>query len=164
MQNLSAERTRRFFTNEQGAYRVNKLVRDLCVFARQDVTNDPPFSNMDLISCRNFLIYVQPELQEKFMSTLHYALRPAGFLLLGNAESASSYPQLFSLVNKSSKIYLKNAIDQRPQRTFKTTQPLVYFGSPSPDDARPGGRGAHGVPDVQQIADRLVLKKYSPLA
>ena len=119
LRNVSEERVRRFFTKEQGAYRVNKVVRELCVFARQDVTKDPPFSNMDLISCRNFLIYVQPELQDRTMAILHYALRPSGFLLLGNAESAASYPQLFSLVNKRSKIYSRNPVDQRPQRMFK---------------------------------------------
>jgi two-component system CheB/CheR fusion protein len=162
LRNLPDERVRRFFTKEQGGYRVNKMVRELCVFARQDVTKDPPFSNMDLISCRNFLIYVRPELQERIMATLHYALRSSGFLLLGNAESASSYPQFFSLVNKRSKIYSKIAVAHRPQRTFKTSQPFVSFGlAPSPY-MRPVSPVSQNETDIQQVVDRLVLKKYSP--
>jgi two-component system CheB/CheR fusion protein len=161
LENLPAERVHRFFTKEQGGYRVNKVVRELCVFARQDVTKDPPFSNMDLISCRNFLIYVGPELQERIMATLHYALRPSGFLLLGNAESASSYPQFFSLVNKRSKIYSKIAIAHRPQRRFRTSQPFVYFGFAPSANMQPSGV-THNETDIQRLVDLLVLKKYSP--
>ncbi|WP_433966779.1 CheR family methyltransferase [Tunturiibacter gelidiferens] len=75
-----------------------------------------PFSSLDLISWRNFLIYVQPELQEKIISTLHYALNPSGFLLLGSAESAASYPQVFTPLNKKNKIYSKRLGNQRQQR------------------------------------------------
>ncbi len=90
MKNVSAERRERFFTKVAAGYQINKLIRDRCVFARHDVTKDPPFSNLDLISCRNFLIYVQPELQEKILSTFHYSLGSTGYLLLGSAESAAS--------------------------------------------------------------------------
>src|SRR6202040_3543524 len=122
MKNVSADRIAKFFMKVASGYRVNKAIRDLCVFARQDVTKDPPFSNLDMISCRNFLIYVQPELQEKIISTLHYALNPSGFLLLGNAESAASYPQMFTPLNKKSKIYSKKDGDHFQQRMFKTSR------------------------------------------
>src|ERR1700733_6977003 len=121
MKNVSGDRIAKFFTKEAGGYRVNKTVRDLCVFARQDVAKDPPFSNLDLISFRNFLIYVQPELQEKIISTLHYALNPSGFLLLGSAESAASYSLMFTPLNKKIKIYSKKTGNHRQQRTFKTS-------------------------------------------
>ena len=73
---VSAERLRRFFTKIDGSYRINKPVRDLCVFARQDLTRDPPFSKLDLIVCRNVLIYLGPVLQKQLMHVFHYALKP----------------------------------------------------------------------------------------
>ena len=89
---VSPERLRRFFSKEQAAYRINKSVRDLCVFARQNVVADPPFSHLDLISCRNVLIYLTP-LQKRVIPTFHFALNPTGFLLLGASETVGSFAQ-----------------------------------------------------------------------
>ncbi|AEU35191.1 chemotaxis protein CheB [Granulicella mallensis] len=162
MKNVSAERTANFFTKVAGGYRANKVIRDLCVFARQDVTKDPPFSSLDLISCRNFLIYVEPELQERIISTLHYALNPSGFLLLGNAESAASYPQMFTPLNKKSKIYSKKVGDHRQQRTFKTSRaPLQAIDSPI-EKALPISRASQNEQELQQLADRMVLRECAP--
>jgi two-component system CheB/CheR fusion protein len=84
-QEVLPERLRRFFTKVDEGYRVSKAVRDLCVFAKQNVVEDPPFSRMNLVTCRNLLIYLGPELQRKVVPILYYALRPSGFLFLGNA-------------------------------------------------------------------------------
>lgn len=97
---ISAERMQRFFVKADGGYRINKAVCDMCVFARQNLANDPPFSQMNLVACRNLLIYIQPVLQKKIVPILHYALKPSGFLVLGSAESVSAFPNLFSTVDK----------------------------------------------------------------
>ncbi|MDX6460101.1 MAG: two-component system, chemotaxis family, CheB/CheR fusion protein [Acidobacteriaceae bacterium] len=162
MKNVSAERSARFFTKVASGYRVNKAIRDLCVFARQDVTKDPPFSSLDLISCRNFLIYVQPALQEKIISTLHYALNPSGFLLLGNAESAASYPQMFTPLNKKSKIYSKKIGNHRQQRMFKTSRTPIQATASPVVKAQPISRASRNESELQQLADRIVLKECAP--
>jgi two-component system CheB/CheR fusion protein len=162
MKNVSADRSARFFTKVAGGYRVNKAIRDLCVFARQDVTKDPPFSSLDLISCRNFLIYIQPELQEKIISTLHYALKSSGFLLLGNAESAAFYPQMFTPLDKKSKIYSKKIGNHHQQRMFKTSRaPRQATESPIAK-AQPISRASQNEAELQQLADRIVLRECAP--
>ena len=91
---ISPERMARFFVKVEEGYRVNKAVRDLCVFARQNLAADPPFSQMNVVACRNLLIYIQPVLQRKIIPILHYALKPSGFLVLGSSESVSAFPEL----------------------------------------------------------------------
>ena len=162
MKSVSTSRVAKFFTKVANGYRVNKAVRELCVFARQDVAKDPPFSSLDLISCRNFLIYVQPELQEKIISTLHYALNPSGFLLLGNAESAASYPQMFTPLNKKSKIYSKKTGKQRQQGTFKTSRAPSPASVLPPAKAQPISRASQNEAELQHVADRFVLKECAP--
>jgi two-component system CheB/CheR fusion protein len=110
---ISPERMSRFFLKVDGGYRVTKAVRDMCIFARQNLANDPPFSQMDLVACRNLLIYIQPALQKKIIPILHYALKPSGFLVLGSSESLSSFPDLFSVVDKKQKIYSKKPVASR---------------------------------------------------
>ncbi len=163
LKNVSEERLANFFTKVDGGYRINKEIRDLCIFARQDVTKDPPFSSMDVISCRNFLIYIQSELQERILSTLHYALKPNGFLLLGNAESANAYTQMFTQVTKQGKIYSKKEMNPTQQRTFKRSQNLTHANA-LPAVLKQLGNGGDGRKEslVQQQADRLVLKDYAP--
>lgn len=107
-QDISPERLRRFFVVEvHEGYRVSKAVRDLCVFARQNIVEDPPFSQMNLVACRNLLIYFGPALQKKIMPMLHYALKPAGFLMLGSSETVTAFPNLFATVDKKHKIFSK---------------------------------------------------------
>ena len=91
---VSPERLHRFFSKEQATYRIHKSVRDLCVFARQNVAADPPFSHIDLISCRNVLIYLTPALQKRVIPTFHFALNPTGFLLLGLGDGRSIHEPL----------------------------------------------------------------------
>jgi two-component system CheB/CheR fusion protein len=106
---ISPERLRRFFVEEEGGYRVSKMLRDMVVFARQNLISDPPFSRMDLISCRNLLIYLEPSLQKKAIPTFHYALKPGGVLFLGASESIGGFTDLFDPKDKKQKIYAKKA-------------------------------------------------------
>ncbi len=115
---VSPERLRRFFTKEDRHYRVQKSVRDLCVFARQNVTVDPPFSRVDLVTCRNVLIYMSARLQERLVPVFHFALNPGGFLVLGLSETVGSFDDLFDLTNRAQKIYRKKETSGRPQLTF----------------------------------------------
>lgn len=102
---LSPERLRRFFVEEEGGYRIHKSLRELCVFARHNLLCDPPFSRVDLISCRNLLIYIQPVSQQKILPIFHYALKPEGYLFLGASESIGQFTDLFEAVDKKLKIY-----------------------------------------------------------
>ena len=109
MDDVSPERLRRFFVEEEGGYRVVKSLREMVVFARQNLISDPPFSRMDLISCRNLLIYLEPSLQKKALATFHYALKPEGFLFLGASESIGGFTDLFEPMDKKHKIYSRKA-------------------------------------------------------
>ncbi|HVQ14296.1 MAG TPA: chemotaxis protein CheB, partial [Vicinamibacterales bacterium] len=116
-QDLSPERLRRFFVEEKNGYRVSKGLREKVVFARQNVISDPPFSRMDVISCRNLLIYFEPELQKRVFPVFHYALKPGGFLCLGASESIGAFTELFEPLDKKHKIFAKRAA---PTTTFRS--------------------------------------------
>lgn len=115
---VSPDRLRRFFTKVEGGYRISKAIRDICIFAQHNLLSDPPLSQMDLISCRNLLIYLEPVLQNKVISLFHYAARPDGFLLLGTSEGVGSVTSLFSLENRAYKIFTKKATAARQVVTF----------------------------------------------
>jgi len=102
---VSEERLRRFFTREGDGYRVRQDLRDIVLFAVHDLLKDPPFSRVDLISCRNVLIYMDRELQEQVCTTFHYALNPGGFLLLGTSETADNPPGLFRTIDRTARLY-----------------------------------------------------------
>jgi two-component system, chemotaxis family, CheB/CheR fusion protein len=115
---VSASILRRYFIKDEQGYRINKAVRDICIFASQDLTRDPPFSKMDLVSCRNMLIYIDQKLQKKIVSLFHYSLNPSGILVLGSAETVSSFTELFKTVDKKFKIYAKKELSVRPNMNF----------------------------------------------
>lgn len=104
---ISQARLKRFFVFLDGRYRIHKAVRELCIFARQNIAKDPPFSGLDLISCRNLLIYFGAELQKRVIPSLHYALKPSGFLFVGTAESLTAFTDQFIVVDKKLRIYRK---------------------------------------------------------
>ena len=108
---ISPERLQRFFTYQTDHYLVNKELRGLCLFSRHNLVTDPPFSNLNLVSCRNFLIYLEAELQSQVIRTLHYGLIEGGVLFLGNAESLSGHTELFHPLDKSHRIF--SALAQR---------------------------------------------------
>jgi two-component system, chemotaxis family, CheB/CheR fusion protein len=113
IQDVSDKKLKKYFVNEDGTYQILRSIRDMVVFAHHDITKDPPFSKIDLISCRNLLIYLSPPLQKKIISMFHFALKPEGFLMLGNNESIGTYTDLFSLTDKKHKIYRKKSSSQR---------------------------------------------------
>src|SRR3984957_15814149 len=115
---VSPERLRRFFPRVEGGYRISKSIRDMCIFAQHNLLNDPPFSQMDLICCRNLLIYLEPMLQNKVISLFHYAARVNGFLLLGTSEGVGSATNLFTNVDRTYKIFSKKANAARQAVTF----------------------------------------------
>jgi two-component system, chemotaxis family, CheB/CheR fusion protein len=154
---LSPERLRRFFVEVDGSYRINKSIRDACVFSKHNVLTDPPFSRMNLITCRNLLIYLEPVLQQRILPTLHYALKPAGILWLGNSETIGGHRNLFRAEDSKQKIYAK-----KPGST--TPHPPVQPRGTRPSDvilaalAPPATGGAA----LHKEADRIVLAKFAP--
>jgi two-component system, chemotaxis family, CheB/CheR fusion protein len=155
---VSPERLRRFFTKEDSKYRINKALRDICVFAKQNVASDPPFSRIDLISCRNLLIYLSPNLQKRVIPTFHYALNPKGFLLLGASETIGSFTDLFSVVDHKHRIYLKKASAIRPYPYFGGDG---FHASASAEPRHPATPTIAPL-DWQREADRLILSRYAP--
>ena len=151
------ERLRRFFTKENGKYRINKSIREMCVFAKHNVAADPPFSRMDLISCRNLLIYLALPLQRRVIPTFHYALNPGGFLLLGAAETIGVFTDLFSAVDQVLRIYGKKAATVREYPHFTANG----FSSETTKNIQSSPPAATPM-DWQREADRIVLTKYAP--
>jgi two-component system CheB/CheR fusion protein len=152
---VSRERLTEFFVKTGGNYQIRKDVREACVFARQDATRDPPFSGMDIISCRNLMIYLGPALQARALSIFHYALREPGFLVLGSAETIHSFAG-FEVLDAKNKIY---------QRT-SAAPPLLFDFSDlaltTPNSAVLGIPAGSSPLDVHREADRLVLAKFAP--
>ncbi|MEG4326678.1 chemotaxis protein CheB [Microcoleus sp. herbarium5] len=159
MVDVSQERRTRFFIAEVGgSYRISKAVRELCVFARQDLTSDPPFSNIDLVSCRNVLIYFGESLQTKVMPIFHYSLNPTGFLLLGTSESTGEFSYLFNSVDKKSKIYAKKLTATRPNLSFTpSSYPLAKVR-----ERHEGKDNFRNSFDLQHETDQLILNQYAP--
>jgi two-component system CheB/CheR fusion protein len=163
---ISEVRLRRFFHRVPGGYQISKSIRDMCVFARQNVFSDPPFSRMDLISCRNVLIYLGPVLQKKVIPIFHYALKQGGFLLVGNSEGLlGAGADIFNLVDRKCKIYQKKSVSSPV--TFGLSINVPEPVEPQLDrPARNGKELEHPKTpiDVQREADRLLLNKYVPSA
>ncbi len=159
---VSPERLRRFFVEENGGYRVSKRIRELCVFARQNILSDPPFSRMDLISCRNLLIYLEAGAQKKILPAFHYALKPEGFLFLGASESIGGFSELFECADKHQKIFSK---EPGPTPAFAIpashSQPAA---TPQVPSVSSGGapQEIQAEPSAQREADRITLKQFGP--
>ena len=154
---VSPERLRRFFVKINDGYQVSKQVRDLCIFAVQDVTKDPPFSRMDLITCRNLLIYLGVPLQKKVLAAFHYALNPDGYLVLGSSETVEAGSQAFRQIDKKHKVYSRLRTSARPHLEFDLAD-LVG------DPVRVRRPRLISQPDVDlgKEADQIVLSRFSP--
>jgi two-component system CheB/CheR fusion protein len=164
---VSPERLRRFFVPQDGGYQVIKSLREQVVFARHNLISDPPFSRMDLISCRNLLIYLEPGLQQKALPAFHYALKPGGYLFLGASESVSGFTDQFAPVDKKHKIYTrKPAPSQAFQLPVRTE--LAQGGDPVRGPAL-AGRAAAGLAqafrgelNAEREADRVTVNQFAP--
>ncbi|MEY2600428.1 MAG: hypothetical protein RLZZ142_2687, partial [Verrucomicrobiota bacterium] len=154
---ISPERLARFFTKEDGSYRINRQVRDLCIFAKQNVAVDPPFSRMDLISCRNLLIYLSNGLQKRIIPAFHYSLLSNGFLVLGASETVGRFTDLFQAVDSKNRIYSKISSIQRSYPHFHHLPP-----APQPILPLPLSERSPGPVDLQKEADRVLLSRFAP--
>ena len=156
---VSPERLSRFFSKEKRGYRVCKEIREKVIFAPQNLIMDPPFTKLDLLSCRNLLIYLAPELQKKLLPLFHYSLNPGGILFLGNAETIGGFTDLFAPLVGKSRIFRRSESALRPES--------VEFPSSFAQASR-GGIGARPTPrpplSLQSLANQLILKRYAPPA
>lgn len=158
MMDFPSSRLTRFFEKLDGSYQVSRELRDMVVFAPQNLLRDPPFSRQDLVSCRNFLIYLEPQAQQRIVALFHFALRQGGFLFLGNAETVGRHDDLFETVSKKWRIYRRLGTTRHdivgfpphPGRVepYKADEPA----SPRPEPAAPAA----------EIAKRALLERYAP--
>jgi two-component system, chemotaxis family, CheB/CheR fusion protein len=155
---ISPERLKRFFVPVEDGYQIGKAIRELCVFARQNLCSDPPFSNLDLISCRNVLIYLGAALQKKILPTFHYGLKPTGFLMLGTSETTGESADLFTSIDKKYKIYARKLAPARLTLDLVTSIPASgIVNAPKVANATWSDL------DLQQEADRIVLDRFAPV-
>jgi two-component system, chemotaxis family, CheB/CheR fusion protein len=154
---VSKERLKAFFDKVDGGYKIHKTVRDLCLFSKHDVTSDPPFSKLDLVSCRNVLIYFSVVLQKRVLPIFHYSLNPGGFLFLGKSESIGELSRLFSVFDKVNKIFSKlNA------PTPMILRPPVVYGPELPSRVSPRGGDAREPSAFQKEAEKIALARFAP--
>jgi len=154
---ISPARLKRFFLPLNGGYQINKSVREMCIFAKQNVAKDPPFSNLDLVSCRNLLIYLGPVLQQRVIPTLHYALKPSGYLMLGESESLGTFADYFAPVDRKSKIFQKKRAPSPPLTYFS----VLDYGGRRGDEPR-AARELQAVSTVEKEADRVLFNRFVP--
>lgn len=157
---VSPERLRRFFTKTNSHYEIIKSIRDLCVFARHNLFSDPPFSRLDLITCRNVLIYLDLTLQRKILPLFHYALKPGGMLMLGLSESIGGFTDLFTPVDEKHRIYAKKLVPSGV--SFELEMPLLRTAAGMELPITAARKEWLSAADVQREADRTVLNRYSP--
>ena len=155
VKDMSAERLARFFNKEEGGgYRISKFVRERCAFVKHDLATDPPFSRLDLVCCRNVLIYFGSALQRRVLATFHFALNEPGFLLLGRAENTGDGANLFAVIDKENKIFartaVKSALQLTPARDALRVEPPIA-------EAR-----VTAAPDIVRRTESFLLEQYAP--
>jgi two-component system CheB/CheR fusion protein len=154
---LSASRLQKFFSNKEGGFQLNKSIRDTCVFAYHNFLKDPPFARIDLISCRNSLIYMEPNLQKKALTTFHYSLNGNGFLLLGKSETTGPASDLFTVFDKNIKIYSRKDVKARFLHEIAERKPEVFK-----EGKFESARNEISKDDFQKNADEILISKFSP--
>jgi two-component system CheB/CheR fusion protein len=152
---VSEERLRHFFSKSNNHYQINKSIRDMCIFAKQDLTRDPPFSNLDIVSCRNVLIYFKPQVQKKIIPLFHYALKPGGFLLLGKSESIGGFNELFSPMNKGI-VYTKRPV------ASKATFGMALGESFTKKEFAPKKVSESPLARLEDEIERVLMNRYTP--
>ncbi len=153
---ISPERLKRWFVEDEGAFTPTRQIRSMCVFSVHNVTKDPPFSKLDLISCRNLMIYLDKELQDRVLRTFHYALKPGGLLFLGSSEGVSGHAKLFALQDKAAHIF-----ERREGQSTLATMPIPAQAPPALN--RLPGESGRGPGDRVDRSIRAALAKYSPV-
>lgn len=160
---VSPDRLRRYFVKIERGFQVSRRVRDACIFARHNLASDPPFSHIDILTCRNVMIYFDQALQRQVILTFHYALEPGGYLLMGMSEGLRDYGDVFNTVDRKHKIYMKTGASLP-----------VRYEPPGPHLLRPGMGGSRSAAEMaiepvvwpemelQRAADRIVLARFGP--
>ncbi len=154
---ISPARLKRFFVKTNGEYQIHKSIRESCIFAKQNITKDPPFHNLDLISCCNVLIYFGTVLQRKALSIFHYALKPNGFLMLGPSESVGALPNAFLPVDKKVRLYSKQLSAHAVNVQFAANESLA-----AKEPGETAGENFRVAVDIQKAAERMLLSQYAP--
>ena len=157
---ITAERLQQFFSKKNNRYQVNKTLRDCVVFATQNLISDPPFSKVDLISCRNLLIYLEPAIQKKIISMFHFALNEGGYLFLGSSETIGQHEDLFQPISKKLRLYRRVGKTKSETISFPT---LSDF-SKQPQMSYPVNPSTHEVAHYGKITQQLLLQHYAPFA
>ena len=163
---VTPERLRRYFYKADGGYQIKKSIRDLCIFSTQNVFNDPPFSRMDLVSCRNVMIYLSQSLQKRVIPIFHYALNPTGFLMLGSTEGLlGAGSELFEMVDKKQKIFRKRLVSAPVAFGFSVGKAEHETSEVQTATAPSKSQETLKIPmELQREADRLLLARYVPPA
>ncbi|WP_162601865.1 CheR family methyltransferase [Occallatibacter savannae] len=159
---VTPERLRRYFVKVDRGYQVSKRVRDTCIFARQNLANDPPFSHIDILACRNVMIYFNQALQRQVMLTFHYALEPGGYMLLGMSEGLRDYGEVFNTVDRKHKIYMKTGNNLpyhfEPPRHYAIAQTVGVSRNALAETEN----NVWPELELQRAADRIVLARFGP--
>lgn len=160
---IAPERLERFFSVESDGcnYRIHKGIRDMLVFSEQNIIKDPPFSKLDLITCRNLLIYVGSTLQKRIIPLFHYALNQDGFLLLGTSETVGEYSHLFTTIDRKTKLY-RRLEDHRHPTTGRLPPPLLSTAEPNLPVARISQGPAR--PSLRELTEKALLQHAAPAA
>ncbi|MCD2452489.1 PAS domain-containing protein [Methylicorpusculum oleiharenae] len=161
---VSQERLDRFFTVEDNGYRINKEIREKVIFAHQNLIMDPPFTKLDILSCRNLLIYLGPDLQKRLIPLFHYSLNEKGVLMLGSAETIGGFTQLFKPVENNSRLYWR--IDNQ-LKMLQVDFPIKYFPVAALARDEPGNARLmikNPIFNLQVLADQLILQNFAPAA
>lgn len=162
MQTVSPQRLKQFFVQEEGKFQIIKAIRNVCIFAQHNLLKDPPFSRMDIISCQNVMIYLEPGPQKKILQSFHYGLKPTGYLLLGKSEKITNAVDLFDQMDNDLNIYTKkpdshsnvnfNLVKHKLQLPEGQTPALQNKGSNEPADTI----------DIEKESEKLLLSRYVP--
>jgi len=156
---LSKQRLDKYFKKVTNGYVVIKRIRNLCVFSKQDITSDPPFAKIDLISCRNLLIYFDEELQKRIFPLFHYSLKKNGILILGKSENNGKQPKLFSPIDKTKRIFAKVDSNKPAHAIFMSKKSLART---TKTRYPPFRQLIHQPPLAQKDLEKLILREYSP--
>lgn len=156
---VTEERLKRFFVDEHNGYRVGKEVREMVVFAPQNVIMDPPFTKLDILTCRNLLIYLDAELQKKLLPLFHYSLKPGGILMLGSAESIGGFTDLFMPIESKARLFRRS---NNLLRALDVDFPTRYLSPKSVLAMKTKHEPAHL--DLQSLTEQLLLQQFSPAA
>ena len=160
---ISPVRLRRFFQKVDSGYQISKTIRDLCIFSTQNVFNDPPFSRIDLISCRNVMIYLSQSLQKRVIPVFHYALNPDGFLMIGNTEGlVGPGSELFEIADRKQKIYRKKAVATPMTVGFSIDMSEPHTPLDHASIEAKAAEPTRIATDLQRESDRLLLTRYAP--